>query len=345
MKRCTMSKITLILVICFVAVVCSSTATAESRKNAIVLRMATHYSQTHHITQGMKQFEQEVEEKSGGRIDVQIFHSSTIVGDDRQAVELLSDNSVQISHSDCTMIGSVVNDSRWESTSIPYYFGTDVDKVYRLFDEGKAFQTLYDSLEASKNIIIFGTSNGGAATISNTERSIESMADFSGLKIRTPESEPYMQPIALFGANPTPMSFGEIYTSLQQGTIDGVFTSKSAIVEYGFTELCKYHTDLNVFLLIFAYGINADFYNNLEPGLQEIVMTAGGNMIDAIRAGAIEFNASLDDLMAEQGVKVIKPSDEFVDKLKGAVQPYVKQRAAAIPEFMKILDQDIANLY
>jgi TRAP-type uncharacterized transport system substrate-binding protein len=74
-------------------------------------------------------------------------------------------------------------------------------------------------------------------------------------------------------------------------------------------------------------------------------MTAGGNMIDAIRAGAIEFNASLDDLMAEQGVKVIKPSDEFVDKLKGAVQPYVKQRAAAIPEFMKILDQDIANLY
>ncbi|PKM90481.1 MAG: hypothetical protein CVU87_02060 [Firmicutes bacterium HGW-Firmicutes-12] len=316
----------------------------QSEPEIIVLKMGTHYNTEHYITKGYFEFEKEVEANSNGRIDVQIFHSSSIIKDDRQAVQLLSDNSVQIAHSECSMIGTVINDKRWESLSIPYYFGTEPQVIYNILDNGKAFSMLSKDLEGKVKIKVIGTANGGSASISNTKKSIESMEDFKGLKIRVPESKPYLEPIKLWGANPTPMNFGEIYTSLQQKAIDGVFTSKTAIVDFKFPELCKYHTNINPFLLIFTFGINTDFYNSLPSDMQKIVLEASDNMIKTIREGAVEKEKSLDEALVQQGVKVVNLSPQFQSDLQKAVAPYVEERKAEIAEYIKIVDEDIKNL-
>jgi len=230
------------------------------------------------------------------------------------------------------------------STSIPYYYGTDVENVYKVLDKAPVWQELYTALETQSHIKILGCVNGGSATMSNAKQSVESMADFKGLRIRVPESKPYMEPVKLWGANATPMSFGEIYSSIQQNVIDGVFTSKSAIVQYKFTELCKYHTDLDAFLLIFGFGINSDFFNGLDKDLQDIVVAGGKVMTDTARAGEIKFREGLDDQMKAAGVKVVKPDAAFLADLKAAVAPYVEERRAEIPEFVTALDKQMAEI-
>lgn len=307
------------------------------------IKIATAYQDGHYMVKGYEAFKEYVEKESGGRISVEIFANGTVVNGDRDSCEYVSTNSVQMGNSDYTMIGTFVDDLRWQSTSIPYYYGTDPQDVYKILDNSTAWKACYSDLEKS-GIHILGCVNGGAATIIQNKLDIGSMADFKGLRLRTPESDPYVQPIKLFGANATPMSFSEIYTSVQQGVIDGVFTSKSAIVQYGFGEICKHQLDCNVFLLIFGFMINADFYNSLPADLQSIVDKGGEVMAEAAREGETEFRASLNDQLEALDVTVTEPDETFVADLRAAVEPYVQTRREEIPEFISQLDKDIAQI-
>ncbi len=325
----------------------SSSAQASSSptpEKTYVIKIASAYADGHYMVNCYEAFKDYVEKESNGRIEVQIFANASIVSGDSDGLQLLSSNSVQMANSDFTMVGTFIGDKSWESTSIPYYYGTDVDNCYAVLDNAACWQDLYEKLETTAHIKILGCVNGGCATVSNAKHSIESMDDFKGLRIRTPESKPYTEPIKLWGGTPTPMSFGEIYTSIQQGVIDGVFTSKSAIVQYKFTELCKYHTDLNAFLLIFGFGINSDFYNSLPADLQQIVLDGAGVMVKDAREGEVEFRDSLDTKMEAAGVKVIKPDETFMAALQEAVKPYVEERRAEIPDFIAKLDKEMAEI-
>jgi len=322
----------------------SAAATAAATPAEVyTIKIATAYQDGHYMVKGYEAFKQYVEKESGGRISVELFANGTVVNGDRDSCEYVSTNSIQMGNSDYTMIGTFVDDLRWQSTSIPYYYGTDPEDVYKILDNSIAWETCYSELEKS-GIHILGCVNGGAATIINDEHDITSMADFIGLRVRTPESDPYVQPIKLFGANATPMSFSEIYTSVQQGVIDGVFTSKSAIVQYSFGEICKHQLDCNVFLLIFGFMMNADFYNSLPADLQSVVDKGGEVLDEAAREGEIEFRASLNDQLEALDVTVTEPDETFVADLKAAVEPYVQTRREAIPEFIEQLDKDIAQI-
>jgi len=317
----------------------------DAAGESYTIKIGSAYADGHYMVECYKAFEEYVEAESDGRIQVELFANASLVSGDSDGLEMLSNNTVQMANSDYTMIGTFINDKRWESTSIPFYYGTDPAACYTILDNAECWKQLYSELESAGNIKILGCVNGGSATVSNAAKSIESLADFAGLRIRTPESKPYTEPIKLWGGNPTPMAFGEIYTSIQQNVIDGVFTSKSAIVQYKFPELTKFHTDIDAFLLIFGFGINADFYNSMDAEAQAIVDAGAVKMVEVARAGEVDFRASLDTSMEEYGVTVIKPEGQFAEDLRTAVQPYVEERIAEIPEFMAELDAAMAELW
>lgn len=357
-KKSLIALILAIVMICSMLVACggdtgaapggdtpgTSAAPGGDKKETYTIKIGTTYSKGHYLMNGYEAFEQYVEEKSGGQIQVEIFPDSTIVTGDRDCCEYVSTGALQMANSDYTMIGTFANDSRWESTSIPFYYGTEPENVYKILDNSKIWAQMYDELAESSNLRILGAVNSGAATIIQDEHPITSMGDFKGLRIRTPESDPYVKPIELFGGSPIPMSFSEIYTSVQNGVIDGVFTSKSAIVQYQFTDVCKYQLDANVFLLLFGIMINADFYESLPADLKTIVDDGAKVLVDVARKDEVAFRDSLDTAMAEAGVTVIKPDAAFVAEMTAALEPYIQVRREALGDFVTQLDKEMEEI-
>ncbi len=309
------------------------------------IKIGTGYNDGHYMVNAYEAFKEYVEAESDGRIAVEIFANGSLISADADALEMVSSNTVQLTNSDYTVMGTFINDKRWESTSIPFYYGTDPAGCYTILDNAECWQQLYAELEDVAGIKLLGSVNGGSACITNATTSIDSMEAFKGLRLRTAESAPYVKPVELWGANPTPMPYGEIYTSVQQNVIDGVFTSKSAVVQSKFTEIMKYHTDVDAFLLLFGFIMNADFYNSMDAEAQAIVDAGAEVMVTAAREGEVDYRASLDEAMEADGVTIVKPEGEFAEALKEAVQPYVEERKAEIPEFMEALDAAMAELW
>jgi tripartite ATP-independent transporter DctP family solute receptor len=165
------------------------------------------------------------------------------------------------------------------------------------------------------------TWENGFRHITNSKREIASPADLDGLKIRVPESELYLEMMRMLGANPTPMAFGELFTALQNGTIDGQENPISQIYSSKFQEVQKYIT-----LDGHIYATNPVLISNtalakLTPEQQEILKTACQEVTDWQRSLVAEEEDSMLEEMKAAGMVVKELSPEELNAFKDSVAP------------------------
>ena len=118
------------------------------------IKIGTGYNDGHYMVNAYEAFKEYVEAESEGRIKVEIFANGSLISGDSDALEMLSSGTVQMSNSDYTMIGTFISDKRWESTSIPFYYGTDPAECYKILDNAECWKELYAELEDKANIKI-----------------------------------------------------------------------------------------------------------------------------------------------------------------------------------------------
>lgn len=300
-------------------------AAAGGEKKEYTITVATAYNDDHYMVAGYNAFKEYVEKESGGRIKVDIFANGTLVTGDSDTLEYVSSGSYTMGNSDLTMIGSFITDNRWESTSIPLYYGNNLDKVYDVLDNSDAWKELYADLAEKGNLVVLGSVNGGVAVI-GSDVPVRGMGDFAGKKYRTATSDPYLKPVEAWGASAVAMAFSEIYTSVQNKTINGTFTSMSAIYTQGLTDVMKYIIRVDGFNLLFGFLMNEDFYASLDAEAKKIVDEGGKKCAEAARAAEKAFSEELDGLLVDEGVEQIVPDAAWKAELEKAVEAYVKQR-------------------
>jgi TRAP-type C4-dicarboxylate transport system substrate-binding protein len=322
----------------------STVPPSQPIKGEYVLIAASTYNDDYHYVIGMREFEKEVEEKSNGRIDVQVYGSGSIVADDRQSVEMLCNNEIQFGMADTTQMSTVLNEPRLAAACIPYYFPSDLHTIYKIMDKGKGYQTLFDEIEENSRVRLLGATNGGRAVIINTVRETDSMESLKGLKIRTAENPIVLNTVKNHGCNPTPMSWGEVYTGLQQNTIEGCFSNLEGMYNMKFFERCKYVLDYPPFYILHLYGYSADFYDSLPADLQAVLDEAGANYMTYVREHADQNTAEIGVLLEQEGVTVTIPDASFAAELVACQKEWIAESKAAFPDFIEILDEDIANL-
>lgn len=141
-----------------------------------------------------------------------------------------------------------------------------------------------------------------------TRDPVNTMEDLNGVKVRVIENPLYVKSLTAFGANPTPMAYPEVYSGLQQGTIDGVETNYFAMVDAKFFEVTKSVAVTDHIFSATAYIMNLDRYNGLPADLQKVLVeaaNAGGNRMFELAA---RENLEAIDYMAEHGVTVTRPA-------------------------------------
>lgn len=174
--------------------------------------------------------------KSGGKLTLKIYPSGQL-GSERECLELL-----QIGSLDMTKVSAAVMENfapNYQVLSLPYIF-KNKQHSYKVYD-GKVGQQL---LEQGQQFRLRGLCfyDAGSRSFYTKDKPIKSPAGLVGMKIRVQKSKTAVEMVETLGAAPTPISWGELYTALQQGVVDGAENNPPSFYSSRHYEVCKYYT-------------------------------------------------------------------------------------------------------
>ena len=289
----------------------------ETEAKPYTIRFAHIENEFTAAAQGCQLFKKYVEELSEGRIVVEILGAGSM-GGEREILESVTMGNIEGGMAMSSLFTTYL--PNWNIFDLPFVFKSREDWAEKVDgDLGK----MLAAETASINVKVLSFFDGGFRAISNTKRPILAMQDLKGLKIRVGESTLMIDTHKALGDNPIPMSFGEVYTALQQGTIDGVDTSVIYVQDGNFQEVAKYCTETNHTALQMVTFINQDFYNSLPADLQKAIDTAAAKATIEQRTIAVEVDQIAIKVMQDAGMKVDQPSAEFTAQMIEATKSVV----------------------
>ncbi|MEG2185085.1 MAG: DctP family TRAP transporter solute-binding subunit [Cloacibacillus sp.] len=270
--------------------------------------------------EGCKAFKKYVEEKSKGEIKVKIFPNNQL-GNEREQLEGTQMGTIQL----CSITSGTLSnlDKQMLALDIPYLFANKAT-AYKFLD-GPMGTKLRKDFGVKTDTMLLAFGENGFRHFTNRVRNIKSPADLKGLKIRTMENPVHIAMMRSMGVTPTPIPFGELYTALSQGVVDGQENPVSLIESSRLHEVQKYLTLDGHFYSPFVLIMNNDSYKKLSPEQKKIV--AGG--ASAWSAKQREFNA-MDEKrslvnMKKAGVVITELNPQQLNEFKKVTQ------AGAIP--------------
>ncbi len=241
-----------------------------------------------------------------GVFDVKIYPMSKL-GSARQLIEQTVGGSIHIVMSN---MGEV---SLWVpgflALDLPYLFPDDVT-VWDIFDHRHpVIQEMSAELNAKTGLTIVGaSSSGGFRCFANSKREVRTPEDLRGLKLRTIPSKLFIEFLTNMGVIPTPITWAELYTSLQTGVVDGTCNSVADMVDMKFDEIIKYitldnHTPLRMF-----YLMNHEFFLSLSEKERALLTAACDYATDVSPGQAVKYEITNTKKFIDGGGKIYTPT-------------------------------------
>lgn len=255
--------------------------------------------------QSLKYFAELVEKNSDGRISVSLYHSSQL-GDDREMMEALQLGVQQVTCPSTAPIAPFVNG--FKVFDLPFLFPTNEAADYVL--DGPVGQDLLKQLE---DIGLVGLAywENGYRQLTNSKRAVVTPEDVKGLKVRTMENPMHLAAWKAMGANPTPMAFGELFSAMQQGVVDGQENPWGTIYLQNFYEVQQYTTNTGHVYSPFVLLMSKKFYDKLPADLQEVVRDAAVKAKEHNRKLNRKMNADyLEQLKEKMNVTILTPAQK-----------------------------------
>ena len=267
-------------------------------------------------------FKKTVEEKSNGTISVQIYPNS-VLGGDSELTESVAMGTLEAALPSTSVLVSYSDD--FGIMDMPYLFSSP-ENAFSAMD-GDLGGYFNEKLE-EVGIHSLGYSYNGLRSMTNSSHPIETPEDLKGLKMRVMENEVFIDFFQTLGASATPMSFNELFTGLQQHTVDGEENPPSLIYASKFQEVQEYLSlteHVNNFL---GFIMNQDFYNSLTEEQRTIIDEAAGEFVEQQRQMELEDTERYIELLEEEGMQVNRLNDEQKAAFRQELEPmYEKYRA------------------
>ncbi len=200
------------------------------------MRISISIPQNSHQGVAIDAFAKEVEKRTEGRYKIQAFYSSSL-GAEREATEAVQLGTQELTFTSTGPIPNFVPEVK--ILDVPFLF-RDYTHARAVLD-GPIGQELLQKFDA-RGIKALAWGENGFRHMTNSKRSVSAPEDLKGLKMRTMENPVHVQAYKGFGIIPTPMAFSEVFTALQQGTVDGQENPLSVITSAKFDQVQKHLT-------------------------------------------------------------------------------------------------------
>lgn len=201
-----------------------------------IVRIALGQSETHPQYLGLVAFQEYVEERLGDRFQVQIFPNE-ILGSAQKAIELTQTGAIDFVVAGTANLETFAD--VYEVFSMPYLFDS-MEAYHRVMENRDYMEQVYASTEEA-GFEVLTWYNAGTRNF-YAKKPIRKPEDLKGMKIRVQQSPASVKMMQAFGAAASPMSFGEVYTAIQQGVIDGAENNELALTNNKHGEVAKYYT-------------------------------------------------------------------------------------------------------
>lgn len=233
-----------------------------------IIRIAHAQSEEHPEHIGMLKFKEIIEEKLGDKYEVQIFPNE-LLGSAQKAIELTQTGAIDFVVAGTANVETFADS--YEIFSMPYLF-TSQDAYREVMNDTEYMQKLYNSTDES-GFRVLTWFDAGTRNFYST-KPIHSPDDLKGQKIRVQQSPASVNMVKAFGAAASPMSFGEVYTAIQQGVINGAENNELALTNNKHGEVAKYFSyDQHQMIPDVLIG-NTKFLDSLSDEEYDIFMEA-----------------------------------------------------------------------
>lgn len=321
---------TLLAGACATGLLLSSLASQAAEISERTLRFAFQNVKEHPQGQGAQKFADLLAESSGGKIKVRLFPGGTL-GGDVQTVSALQGGTLDITVLNSGILAAQAPD--YAMLDFPFLFN-DVKEAHAVID-GAVGQKLTAQLD-SKGLVGLGYWDLGFRNVTNSKTPITRLEDMQGLKIRVIQSPIYLETFSALGANPVPMAFPEVYTGLEQRTIDGQENPFTVIEGSKFFEVQKY---LSVTGHIFnpqSLIIGQKTWNKLNDDEKALIRDAAAKaQVFQREVTAASMDKARANLEQHIAVNDISPAEK--DRFRERVKPVIEK-------FSKQLDQSLVKL-
>ena len=267
------------------------------------------------ISQFAQKFIDEVTARSNGRIGGTLYANGTL-GSDSEALQNCADGSLPVVLS--TTAPQVNFMPELAMFDLPNLF-TDIEQFRALFED-ETFNSTLTGIYEDSGFHLLGIADSGFREMSSNVK-VESLADLSGVKIRTMQNSNHLAIWQSWGANPTPLAFDEVYIGLQQGTIDAQENPIEVLVASKFYEQQDYVIMTNHLPHACVCLISASVYSELPDDLKQAVDEAGEAATQWTRDQADATIAEQLEYLETQDVEIIELSEEVQASMREAAQP------------------------
>ena len=258
----------------------------------------------HPVHQGIEVLAEEVKKSSNGQLTIKIFPDGQL-GSEREVLELLQLGSIAMTKVSAATMTSFA--PSYKALTLPYIF-RDEQHLFEVLEGNVGRQILEGGVSSRLKGLCYY--DAGSRSFYTKSKPINTPADLAGLKIRTLNDQMSVDMVNTLGGSATPMSYGELYTALQQGVVDGAENNPPSFVTSRHYEVCKFysldeHTSVPDVLVIGTIP-----WNNLTRQQQKWLQDAARKSALSQRAFWKANVAECMDILAEAGVEIIRPDKE-----------------------------------
>ncbi|MDO5641039.1 MAG: TRAP transporter substrate-binding protein [Paracoccus sp. (in: a-proteobacteria)] len=285
----------------------------------ITLRSADNHPDGYPTVEGAKAMAAEVLEKSDGRICIEIYPASQL-GEETDTVEQVQFGVIDMvranfgSYNDIVPIAQVM--------SLPYLFRS-VDHMHTVMD-GPIGDEMVDHF-AEHGFVPLAYYDAGSRSFYNSKQPITSIDDLKGMKIRVIQNDVFIDMMAALGANATPMPYGEVYSAIQTGVIDGAENNFPSYDTSGHHEVARYYT-LDEHLMVPEFiAMSKITWDKLSPEDQTLIREAARNSSPIQRQLWAEQERLSEEKVTASGAEIIREIDKtpFIEAMAPVYAKYV----------------------
>ena len=294
----------LLIAACLVAASCR-----PDRGAVRVFKASSSSAPNEPTVRGLEVFGRELAAATNGRLVVDVYPNNAL-GNEREVIELTIIGAVEVA---CPANAPLATFSpELLVFDLPYLF-RHREHMYRVLD-GPIGQSFAAPLQA-KGLRLLGYFDVGLRHLMTRDRRVDALADMTGLKIRTMENPLHLRTFETFGASPLPMAYGEVYTALEQGVIDGAEAARSNYFSKGFYEVAPHWAEIGWMYLVAPLVMSERVYGSLSPEDRRAVRLAAAKAIVAEReAYRREEEVALAELLAA-GVTITRPDRTELERV------------------------------
>ncbi|MBP2233635.1 tripartite ATP-independent transporter DctP family solute receptor [Sinorhizobium kostiense] len=285
-----------------------------------VLRSSDTHPDGYPTVEAVKHMGKLLEEKTGGRLGIEVFHSAQL-GEEKDTIEQTQFGVIDMNRVSLGPFNNIIEET--QVASLPYIFRS-VEHMHKVMD-GPIGQEILAAFEAH-DLVGLAFYDGGSRSFYNSQKPIKSVEDLKGMKFRVMQSDMFVDMVGALGANATPMPYGEVYSSIQTGVIDGAENNWPSYDSSGHFEVAKHYTLDQHLIVPEVLVMSKKTWDSLSPEDQAAVREAAKASVPYMRDLWAQQEKKSEEKIRAAGVEVVSDIDKgpFIEAMKPVYDKYVK---------------------